>query len=42
MKLLLDGGLLHGDCRTVEGKTLREVLADVPSQPPADQEVIRP
>ena len=42
MKLLLDGGLLHGDCRTVEGKTLREVLATVPSQPPAGQEVIRP
>ena len=42
MKLLLDGGLLHGVCRTVEGKTLREVLADVPSEPPADQEVIRP
>jgi dihydroxy-acid dehydratase len=42
MKLLLDGGLLHGDCRTVEGKTLREVLADVPSTPPAGQEVIRP
>ena len=42
MKLLLDAGLLHGDCRTVEGKTLREVLADVPSTPPATQEVIRP
>ena len=42
MKLLLDAGLLHGDCRTVEGKTLREVLADVPSAPPAGQEVIRP
>ena len=42
MKLLLDGGLLHGDCRTAEGKTLREVLADIPSQPPANQEVIRP
>ena len=42
MKLLLDAGLLHGDCRTVEGKTLREVLADVPSEPPAGQEVIRP
>jgi len=42
MKLLLDAGLLHGDCRTVEGKTLREVLADVPSTPPAGQEVIRP
>ncbi|MEB3173248.1 MAG: dihydroxy-acid dehydratase [Cyanobacteriota bacterium] len=42
MKLLLDAGLLHGDCRTVEGKTLREVLADVPSTPPTGQEVIRP
>lgn len=42
MKLLLDGGLLHGDCRTIEGRTLREVLADVPAEPPADQDVIRP
>ncbi|MFM7087704.1 MAG: dihydroxy-acid dehydratase [Cyanobium sp.] len=42
MKLLLDAGLLHGDCRNVEGRTLREVLAEVPSEPPADQEVIRP
>ncbi|MFQ6537215.1 MULTISPECIES: dihydroxy-acid dehydratase [Aphanothece] len=42
MKLLLDAGLLHGDCRTIEGKTIREVLADVPSEPPADQDVIRP
>ncbi|MCP9833126.1 MULTISPECIES: dihydroxy-acid dehydratase [unclassified Cyanobium] len=42
MKLLLDAGLLHGDCRTIEGRTLAEVLAAVPSEPPADQEVIRP
>ncbi|MCT0219200.1 dihydroxy-acid dehydratase [Synechococcus sp. CS-1329] len=42
MKLLLDAGLLHGDCRTIEGLTLKQVLADVPSEPPADQEVIRP
>ena len=42
MKLLLEGGLLHGECRTVEGKTLREVLVDIPSSPPSDQEVIRP
>jgi dihydroxy-acid dehydratase len=42
MKLLLEAGLLHGDCRTIEGRTLREVLADVPSTPPADQDVIRP
>jgi dihydroxy-acid dehydratase len=42
MKLLLDGGLLHGDSRTVEGRTLREVLVEVPAEPPADQDVIRP
>jgi dihydroxy-acid dehydratase len=42
MKLLLGAGLLHGDSRTVEGRTLREVLAEVPAQPPAGQDVIRP
>ena len=42
MKLLLDAGLLHGDCRTIEGKTLAELLASVPSQPPSGQDVIRP
>jgi dihydroxy-acid dehydratase len=42
MRLLLDAGLLHGDCRTVEGRTLREGLAQVPSEPPAGQDVIRP
>lgn len=29
MKMLLDAGLLHGDCITVTGKTLAENLADV-------------
>ncbi len=42
MRLLLDAGLLHGDCRTVEGRSLREVLAEVPAEPPAGQDVIRP
>lgn len=42
MKLLLDAGLLHGDCLTVTGQTLDEVLADVPATPPAGQDVIRP
>ena len=42
MKQLLNAGLLHGDCRTIEGKTLRQLLEDVPSEPPADQDVIRP
>ena len=29
MKMLLDNGLLHGDCLTVTGKTVRENLRDV-------------
>ena len=41
MKILLDGGLLHGDCMTITGKTIAEVLKDVPSVPRADQKVIR-
>ncbi len=41
MKLLLDAGLLHGDCVTITGKTIAETLADVPSVPRADQKVIR-
>jgi dihydroxy-acid dehydratase len=42
MKLLLDAGLLHGDCRTITGKTVAQNLADIPSLPRADQRVIRP
>lgn len=41
MKILLDGGLLHGDCMTITGKTIAETLKDVPSKPRADQKVIR-
>lgn len=41
MKLLLDAGLLHGDCITITGRTLAEELADVPSEPRAGQDVIR-
>ncbi|HVT56282.1 MAG TPA: dihydroxy-acid dehydratase, partial [Xanthobacteraceae bacterium] len=41
MKILLDAGLLHGDCLTVTGKTVAENLKNV--QPyPAGQDVIRP
>ncbi|MEN9315281.1 MAG: dihydroxy-acid dehydratase, partial [Pseudomonadota bacterium] len=40
MKLLLDAGLLHGDCMTITGKTVAENLRDVPSVPPANQQVI--
>ena len=42
MKLLLNAGLLHGDCITITGKTLAEELAHVPDQPRADQNVILP
>ncbi|GAB4126981.1 MAG: dihydroxy-acid dehydratase [Roseiflexaceae bacterium] len=42
MKMLLEHGLLHGDCLTITGKTLAENLADVPSEPPAGQDIIRP
>ena len=41
MKVLLDAGLLHGDCITITGKTIAENLADVPALR-ADQDVIRP
>jgi len=42
MKLLLNAGLLHGDCITITGKTIAETLADVPDVPRADQDVIMP
>jgi dihydroxy-acid dehydratase len=40
LKALLDGGLLHGDCMTVSGKTLAENLKDVVF--PTDQDVVYP
>ncbi|OXI46003.1 dihydroxy-acid dehydratase [Burkholderia aenigmatica] len=42
MKILLDAGLLHGDCMTITGRTLADELKDVPSVPRADQDVIFP
>jgi dihydroxy-acid dehydratase len=42
MKTLLSAGLLHGDCITISGQTVAEVLKDVPDAPRADQDVIRP
>lgn len=41
MKRLLAQGLLHGDCLTVNGKTIAENLADVEDYP-AGQDIIRP
>ena len=40
LRVLLDAGLLHGDCMTVTGKTLRENLEGVTLR--TDQDVIRP
>jgi dihydroxy-acid dehydratase len=42
LKILLANGLLHGDCMTIAGKTMAEMLADVPAEPRAGQDVIRP
>src|SRR5690606_21795048 len=39
LKMLLDEGLLHGDCMTVTGKTMAENLADV-SAYPEDQDIV--
>ena len=41
LKLLLDAGLLHGDCLTVTGRTMAENLRDAQAYP-ADQDVVRP
>ena len=41
MKILLDEGLLHGDCMTVTGKTVAENLKDI-NPPAADGEIIYP
>jgi len=40
MKMLLDKGLLHGDCLTVTGRTMSENLASAPDYP-AGQDVVR-
>jgi dihydroxy-acid dehydratase len=42
MKMLLANGRLHGDALTITGLTVAEALKDVPAEPRADQDVIRP
>jgi len=42
LKILLVNGLLNGDCMTITGKTMADMLANVPAEPRADQDVIRP
>ncbi len=42
MQMLLDAGLLHGDCLTVTGKTMAENLANLDAHYPEGQDIIRP
>ena len=42
MKMLVEAELLHADCITVTGRTIAENLAEIPSTPPAGQDVVRP
>ena len=42
LKILLENGVLNGECMTIHGKTMREMLKSVPAEPRADQDVIRP
>ena len=41
IKMLLDEGLVHGDCVTVTGKTVRENMNDLPGLKPG-QQIVRP
>ncbi len=41
MKMLLVHNLLHGDCLTITGQTIAEILADIPEEPSVNQDVIR-
>lgn len=40
-KMLLEAGLLHGDCLTVTGKTMGDNLSDLPGFRP-DQQIVKP
>jgi dihydroxy-acid dehydratase len=42
MRILLEQGVLHGDCPTITGKTIAENLNRVAVEPPAGQDVVRP
>jgi dihydroxy-acid dehydratase len=42
LRMLLDKGLVDGDCMTITGRRLGEELARVPAAPRAGQDVIRP
>jgi dihydroxy-acid dehydratase len=42
LRMLLEHGLIHGECMTITGRTIEQELAKVPAEPRADQDVIRP
>src|SRR5687768_16837648 len=42
LKILLQNGVLNGECITIHGKSMAQMLKDVPAEPRADQDVIRP
>ncbi len=42
MRILLEQGLLHGECMTVTGQTLEQQIRHLPPEPPAEQEIIMP
>ena len=42
LRMLLDHGVLHGECMTITGRTMAQELSEVPSEPLSSQDVIRP
>ena len=42
LKILLQNGVLNGECITIHGKSMAQMLKDVPAEPRANQDVIRP
>ena len=43
LRMLLDHGVLRGDCMTITGRTMAEELSEsLPMEPPSGQDVIRP
>jgi dihydroxy-acid dehydratase len=42
MRILYANGVLHGDALTIDGRTVADVIKDVPVRPRGDQDVIRP
>ena len=42
LRMLLDRGLVHGECMTITGRALGDELAATPREPRSDQDVIRP